>query len=207
MKEFINAIVVDASGSMMNKADAVRRGLTELFGSIKNKAKNEKKVRFKTIVLNFSDHDDMYVQVNSDDPKDLSKSLAKNYRTRGLTALYDAIGKAFSLVDDDAKNVYFNILTDGMENNSVEYTFDNVKSLIKGAKEKGWAITFMGTTEEAINTANDFGVSKGNTMVFENSEQGVMRSMYSMQTVSDRYFESKIADEDIDLDKLIDNKE
>ena len=89
-----------------------------------------------------------------------------------MTALYDAIGKAFMLVDKKYDGVFVNIMTDGLENNSVEFRLSDIKTLIRKKRHEGWAITFMGTTEESMEEATTWGISKGNMFRYADSAAG-----------------------------------
>ncbi len=72
----------------------------------------------------------------------------EQYKPRGGTPLYDAIGqlivKTKLRLPKEAK-VLFVIHTDGWENASHEYTADKIKSMIKKLeKKRGWVFTYLG---------------------------------------------------------------
>ncbi len=167
-KKICNLIVLDASGSMTDKATEVRHGLTNLFNDI---ASNDK-VKNRTIVCDFSSAGDFNILIDTKKPYKLTREVAYMYQTRGMTALYDAIGKAFNIVDKKYDGVFVNIMTDGLENNSVEFGLKEVRKLIDKKRKKGWAITFMGTTEEALREARAMGVSALNTYKYEDAVEG-----------------------------------
>ena len=190
MKKICNLIILDASGSMTDKAVEVRSGLMNLFEDIQKPAK----LKQRTIVCDFSSAGDFNVLINTKKAAKLTHEIAEAYRTRGMTALYDAIGKAFSLVDKKYDGVFVNIMTDGMENNSLEFRLEDVKSLIRKKRKKDWAITFMGTTEDALKEAGHWGISKGNMLKYMDSAKGVesasqkrvsARRMYSDMIMSE----------------------
>lgn len=177
-KKITNLIIVDASGSMASKREEVIGGLKQLFSQIKeDMKKDEKKVSTRNIILDFSGQGDIRTIINSDMAEDLKDSVAESYKTRGMTALLDAIGKGFSMVDKNTYGVFISILTDGMENDSKEFTSEQIKELIEDAKKKNWAVTFMGTTEDAISKARSLGVTLGNTMKFVDTREGVKKVM------------------------------
>ena len=205
MKEFTNVIVIDASGSMSSKRESVRKGLRDLFKEIKKQAKRDSDVKFNTIVVDFSGNGDIRTLVESSDPSALTKEMANDYDVRGLTALYDAIGYAFNKVDKKQKSVFFNILTDGQENNSSEFTADDIKKLIKKGRKRGWGITFMGTDEDAITSATSLGISKGNTYQFADSSAGVSGAWSTTLTMAGAYYSATIHDnDDVSVDNLTD---
>lgn len=168
MKKICNLIILDASGSMTDKASEVRHGLVNLFQDIRS----NDKLKNRTIVCDFSSAGDFNVQIDTRKPGKLTKEVAERYQTRGMTALYDAIGKAFNIVDKKYDGVFVNIMTDGLENNSVEFGLKEVRSLIEKKRKKGWAITFMGTTEEALHEARSMGVPSLNTYKYEDAVEG-----------------------------------
>lgn len=171
-KKFVNLLIIDASGSMSRKEKEVRDGIYEIFKSIKKQMRDNKDVSYRTIVIEFSDWDDINVIVNTTDRRLLSRKTANSYRTRGLTALRDAIGYGFSLVEDSCDDVYVNIITDGNENDSKKVSESQLKNLIKEKMEKGWGITFMAVNDSVIKYAQRLGIDSGNTLQYENTKKG-----------------------------------
>ncbi len=178
MKTTTNLIIIDASSSMESKKPEVKGGLKELLAQIKADAvKDKKTVKATTIVVDFSGQGDFKTLLNAEDSILLKDDVSDSYRTRGLTALYDAIGKGFALVDAKEKNVFVSILTDGEENDSKEFDYNKLKELIEAKKQLGWVITFMGTTESAIKSARSIGISAGNSLSFADNASGVMGAL------------------------------
>lgn len=171
-KTVCNLIIIDASGSMSNKASEVKGGLKTLFSDIKN----NKDVNHHTIICDFSGSGDFNVLVNTSEKKSLKDEIAEKYSTRGMTALYDAIGKAFMMVPKLVDGVFVSIITDGEENDSKEYKSEDVKKLIDKCKKKNWGITFMGTSQEAVIQAQNLGISAGNTIRYADSSKGMKMS-------------------------------
>jgi len=206
-KNFTNLIIIDASGSMASKAIEVVGGVKNLFKDIKEDAAKNPKVKSTTIVVDFSSAKDYRELINTTDPDALLDSVAEAYSTRGWTALYDAIGFAFAKVPADQDGVFVNILTDGEENDSKELRSKDVKALIAAGKAKGWAITFMGTDENCINTAVSLGISKGNTMQFMNTAAGVRGSLETTKLSRTAYYTNTVTlsapAADFDLENIV----
>lgn len=189
-----NLIIIDASGSMSDKAGEVKGGVKELLKQIKKDAiKDKAKLKTSTIVVDFSGQGDFNTLVNINDSTGVEDNLADNYTTRGMTALYDAIGKGFAMVGEKEKNVFVSIVTDGQENDSKEFTHTKVKELIEDKKKLGWTVTFMGTTDMAIRDAQSMGISKGNTMSFADSSRGVRTSQLVMNSARNAYYSNALA--------------
>lgn len=174
-QKFTNLIIIDASGSMYRKSQTVIDGLKELFKQIKKDIKENPNVLHTTIVIDFDT--EFNVLINSTKASDLTDKVAESYQTRGGTALLDAIGKGISMVPKDQNGVFVNILTDGEENSSYEYSNSDIQDLIEKKKKNEWAFTFMGTTQEAIKEAKSWGISAGNTLAFADNERGIKMSM------------------------------
>lgn len=188
-KQITNLIIIDASGSMGSKIPEVKGGLKELFKQIKaDAAKDKGKIEQNNIILDFSSHGDTRFLVESTNPDLLADSLADSYRTRGATALFDAIGKGFEKVPQDKQTVFVTIITDGEENDSKEFSYKAVQSLITSKKTLGWTITFMGTTEASLAQARSWGISMGNTMAFEDGAEGVSKAMNKMSNTRSAYY-------------------
>jgi len=114
----------------------------------------------------------------------------KDYEVRGSTALLDAIGDAINHVKKVHKYIskyadeehlpektLFVITTDGMENSSVKYDYNQIKRLIEQQKELDWEFIFLGANIDAIEVAGHIGIdarravnyhadSKGTAQVF-----------------------------------------
>lgn len=90
-----------------------------------------------------------------------------DYIPDGSTALLDAIGDAVKHIrtvhryirpEDLPARTLFIITTDGMENSSRRYSYNDVKQLIEQQKAKGWEFLFLGANMDAVATASRFGI-------------------------------------------------
>ena len=93
---------------------------------------------------------------------------SKEYWVRGCTALLDAVGGAVSHISqvhsylpEDARpeHTIVVITTDGMENASREYTYQQVKKLISQKEGEGWNFLFLGANIDAAAEASRMGIS------------------------------------------------
>lgn len=111
----------------------------------------------------------------------------KDYHTRSSTALLDAIGKAiidvnFRLSQTDDENypgkVIFVITTDGLENSSTEFTYDQIRKMITRQKELfNWEFIFMGANMDVIKECRKLGIHPSLSFNFQASFRGT-RQMY-----------------------------
>ena len=129
--------ILDMSGSMSHLTDDTIGG----YNSLLNEQKKQEGDANVTTVL----FDDRYILLH--DRKNIKKVkelTTKDYMPCGRTAMLDAVGKTIVSVgqklaamkeEDRPCNVVVTIITDGMENSSVEYTWDK-KNNDQRAKRK-----------------------------------------------------------------------
>ena len=92
----------------------------------------------------------------------------RQYFVGGCTALIDAIGGAihhignvhkYAREEDVPERTIFVITTDGMENASREFTYEQVRKMIEALKEqRHWEFMFLGANIDAVQTAKRFGI-------------------------------------------------
>ena len=113
---------------------------------------------------------------------DIPKLTEKDYYVRGCTALLDAVGSAirhignihkYARKEDVPTQTLFVITTDGLENASRKYTYEQVKSMIEKQKEKyGWEFLFLGANIDAAREAKRFGISADRAANYHCDEAG-----------------------------------
>ena len=180
MKEYVKIInVIDRSGSMGSMIDTAINGFNEF---IQEQQTIEGDALVSTVL--FSSGINFYKKLYENiDVKECYLLNKQNYTTGGMTALYDAIGKAIdeeidhlgTLPKDQrpAKTLCV-ILTDGFENRSSKYTKDSIREKISEMKQDfNWEFIFLAANEEAAFTAETMGISKGNAYAFTNSSSGL----------------------------------
>lgn len=153
--------ILDRSGSMEGLEDDTIGG----FNSLIRKQRQEDGEAFVSTVLfdNYSEvvHDRL--------PLDkIPEMTRRDYYVHGCTALLDAVGGAvhhignvhkYAREEDRPAHTLFIITTDGMENASCRYTYDEVRRMIQRQKEKfGWEFLFLGANIDAAREAARFGI-------------------------------------------------
>ena len=127
------------------------------------------------------------------------------YFVRGTTALLDAVGKTILTInnvqkctaqEERAENVLFVITTDGMENASREFSYEQVRNLIEQQKRNdGWEFLFLGANIDAIATANRFGIKKDRAANYHADSDGTQLNYDVIsETISSLREHSKIED-------------
>lgn len=111
----------------------------------------------------------------------------EKYFVRGMTALYDAVGKTILDVghrlshtpeNERPEKVIFIITTDGYENASREFSQNEVKRMIDHQQEKyNWSFLFFGANIDSKETASSIGISPDYAVDFEPTCDGVERMM------------------------------
>ena len=106
----------------------------------------------------------------------------KEYYVRGCTALLDAVGGAihhignvhkYAREEDRPEKTLFVITTDGMENASRRYSYDEVKAMIRHEKEKyGWEFLLLGANIDAAREAARFGIGADRAANYHADHQG-----------------------------------
>lgn len=105
--------------------------------------------------------------------KDIPNLTENDYLPQGTTAMLDAIGNTLSAfsgraeVNAEGNKVLVVIITDGMENASKEWTWSNLRNIIRDLKEqKGYEFVFLGADIDAEQTAENIGIQREASMKF-----------------------------------------
>jgi uncharacterized protein YegL len=177
--EFV--IIADRSGSMYTILHETVKGLNMTISDQK-KEDGECAVTF---VRFDSEHE---VVFENRDIQAVEEITEEDIKPRGMTALYDAIGRTIQSVgerlvktskSDRPDKVIFLIMTDGEENSSQEYKADRIKEMIKHQTDKyDWLFTFLGANIDAVTTAKNIGIAMANSMTFGANAVGT-QSTYS----------------------------
>ncbi|OYX45741.1 MAG: hypothetical protein B7Y90_18360 [Alphaproteobacteria bacterium 32-64-14] len=84
---------------------------------------------------------------------------------RGMTPLYDAIGKIVSLAEKDRpEKAIIVIMTDGEENSSQEMTNASARAALDRVRAKGWEVVFLGAEFSNFDDAVGVGQTSSRNM-------------------------------------------
>lgn len=93
---------------------------------------------------------------------------------RGGTPLLDAVGKAVAHMESHKPDhVVCLIITDGEENESHEWTREQVKQRVEALTKAGWNFLYLGANVDAFHEARGLGVSPAMAMSFANRRGNV----------------------------------
>ena len=111
--------------------------------------------------------------------KDWKKVTNDEASPRGMTPLFDAIGRIVSTAESDKpEKAVIVIMTDGRENSSRELTKDGAKAALARAEAKGWEVVFLGAEFASFDDAESVGMDARKTMaVGQGSMQDSMSAL------------------------------
>lgn len=126
-------------------------------------------IRFTFLQFDSISLDKVQVDVPIAEAKNLTN---ETFQPRSGTPLIDAAYKTIMAVEEAVSRqetkpkVVICIQTDGDENQSREYTWANLSTLVKAKQEMGWQFNFIGAGIDAYKQAGLMGVSAMNTMSY-----------------------------------------
>jgi hypothetical protein len=170
--------ILDRSGSMSENGI-----IYEAINGFNDFLKKQRELKDKA-TLTVALFDDQYELLYDDvDIKEVPDITYDTWKPRGLTALFDAIGKTINTVkanhmklgSEKPDKVLVCIVTDGKENASKEYINkgDVIKKLIKECENEGWNFIYLAANQDAFDVGSSFGISHGNTYTFTTTTTGI----------------------------------
>lgn len=158
--------ILDRSGSMAGLEKDTIGG----FNSMIEKQKKEPGEALISTVLFDHESEVIHDRVPLDKVPAMTE---KEYYVRGCTALLDAVGNAVNYMkmvhrhtreEERPGKTLFVITTDGMENSSREFTYDQIKYIIEREKKVlGWEFIFLGANIDAAAEGSRMGISPSMT--------------------------------------------
>lgn len=156
-------IVLDRSGSMQGSEDITIKALNTYL----NELKKEKGLN-ASMTLSTFDSISIDIPISRVSVKTFDSFSAELLKPRGGTPLFDAIGLAIhdlENVDESTdENKVLVIVTDGYENASKEYTFENISKKIEEKEEAGWLVIYLGADHDAFKQSNSLNFNPQRSM-------------------------------------------
>ena len=182
--------ILDRSGSMGGlEADTIGG-----FNSMMRKQASEPGDALVSTLLFDNDVEIIHDRLNI---KDVPEITSKEYYVRGCTALLDAVGGAIKHIsmihkyarkEDVPEKTLFIITTDGMENASRRYSYEDVRSMVEHQKSKhGWKFIFLGANIDAAAEASRYGIDSSMAVNYNCDSEGVGISFKVMEDVVSSY--------------------
>lgn len=180
-KEGLTEIVciIDKSGSM----ETVKEDAIGGFNSFLKEQQEQPGEALLTLVL----FDTEYKRLTDGKPaKEVQPLNRKTYSPGGMTALLDAVGITLDRVSrrieetpdaEKPEKVIVAILTDGLENSSVEYSGRQIFEKIRHKqKVDNWEFVYLGANQDAIKAGAELGIREDRAMNFAGTGEGVQES-------------------------------
>lgn len=172
--------ILDRSGSMSDLVPETRGAVNRII--------TEQKALPGELAFSLILFDDIYERLYWRKPIDSVRPLDNKINlARGATALYDAVGIGISRISEALASepeeqrpgkVIVYILTDGMENSSKKFTFNQIKEMIQHQKEKnGWEFHFISSDLTAVENSRNLGVSS--SLYFDKSGRNMDKWAYA----------------------------
>lgn len=134
-------------------------------------------------------YDDRYeVSLKNAPLKDVKPFTLEDFVPRGMTATYDAVGKAISELEElSPEKAIIMIVTDGGENASREYNQPAVAAKVKAAEDRGWEVVFMAQNIDAKAASTALGMTRGFTTALAAGAEGVHEGYATMNLCASSY--------------------
>ena len=201
--------ILDRSGSMSSI-------MSDSIGGFNTFLKQQKELPDEatiTVALFDDKYEMLYDNIDIKKAKELTSA---EWYPRGMTALYDALGKTINsekarfakMGDEKPSKVLVCVVTDGLENASTEYKINNIKDLIKDCEKQDWNFIYLAANQDAFDVGTSFGISGANTFTYTNDTMGVMNMSATLNdaTTSYRSINSTDADFSVRSKSLVKDK-
>lgn len=177
MKNNITELVfiIDRSGSMSGLEQDTIGG----FNSMLAKQRREPGKCYVSTVLFDSRSEVIHDRIPIENVPNLTE---KEYYVGSCTALLDAVGDAirhisnihkYARPEDVPERTLFIITTDGQENSSRRYNYEQIRDLIDRRKSKyGWEFLFLGANIDAAAEAKRFGIDEAMAANYHSDKLG-----------------------------------
>lgn len=185
--------ILDRSGSMHGLEKDTLGG----FNSIMEKQKKGEGNALVTTVLFDTEIDVLHDRLPL---KSVRPMTEEDYVAGGCTALLDAIGSTIHRIgtvhkyarpEDVPAHTLVVIITDGEENASRFYDYEDVRHMIEREKSKyGWEFIFLGANMNAIEAAADLGIQEDRAAEFLCDEEGIQKNFEAVDDFCDHFVES-----------------
>ncbi len=160
------AIVLDRSGSM----ESCRQDAVGAVNSYLRQLREDPRVdaRLSLIIFDSESIDTIRDQVPARTCPDVTPD---EYQPRASTPLLDAVGAGAALLDRvagaDERHILA-IMTDGLENASREFSYDQIRKLLeRKQQEDGWLVVYLGAGHDTWAAAQRIGLHPGSVARYE----------------------------------------
>lgn len=170
--------ILDKSGSMRYYTDETIRGFNTMLDV---QRKDEGRAYITTVLFN---EKSVYLHEREEIEK-VKKLTRKDYEAGGCTALLDAVGDAIEKAGRSRcgnKTVVI-VITDGLENASVNYTYKEIREKIASRRLQGWEFIFLGANIDVAAEAEKIGIPMRRAAGYCQDDEGVRLNFQAVSKV------------------------
>lgn len=178
-------ILIDRSGSMESIAGDVIGGFNQFLHTQQVDGGDA-----RVTLVQFDSHDPQEVIVAGAPISEVVPLSGATFVPRGGTPLLDATGRLIARIAANQverqhaglapEDILFVSITDGEENQSREFSLDQVRHLIATKSAEGWNFVFLSAALDAYGDARAMGVHAGATQAFAADGRGVNLAFNSL---------------------------
>ena len=165
-------MLLDRSGSMSGWEQDVIGGFNTFI-----KEQQKEKDDCSVTLVQFDGQDPYEIILDAQELETVTELDPDVYRPRGNTPLLDALGRLIKNAEKSEGNQREDVLvwvfTDGHENASREYSYDQIKNLVQEKEKAGWTFMFMGAGIDSYAAGRSLGFSDDNVSNFMKSAEGI----------------------------------
>lgn len=164
-------ILLDRTGSMQSIWEETLSSVNAYAAGLSKRGSDQSAQPRITLAVFDSQEGLQFDVIRKSSPAESWKKVTDEDATpRGMTPLYDAIGRLVALAEEDApERAVVVIMTDGEENSSREVTREGARAALDRIRSKGWEVVFLGADftnfGDAVGigqtTSRNMGVKKG----------------------------------------------
>ena len=181
--------LLDRSGSMQGLTEDVIGGFNQFVfdqGSKPGKA--------RLTAIQFDGGDPFEVIIDAKRINKVDTLTSDVYQPRGVTPLYDAVGRLITTADQritsreerelPEEDQLVIVFTDGLENASREFGRSQVFDLIKDRMDAGWTFVFMGANQDSYAEGHKIGLVDGNVQNYAATPESIKVAFSSVSRAS-----------------------
>jgi uncharacterized protein YegL len=189
--EILLNILLDRSGSMNGSEARTVDSINEYLNGLKA----DKNASYRVTLAQFDSMPGQsqiteYVYKNIPLEK-IEPMLVAQYKPRGNTPLYDALGEMIEGVQQKDQPVLLVTITDGQENASRKYDKLKIQSLRAEKEKNGWTFVFLGADLDAYEEASKVGYAAANVASYAKGAEAYMAQNLVASTMA--YSETRSA--------------
>ncbi len=170
--------ILDKSGSMRYYTDETIRGFNTMLDV---QRKEEGRAYITTVLFN---EKSVYLHEREEIEK-VKKLTRKDYEAGGCTALLDAVGDAIEKAwrSRCGNKTVVIVITDGLENASVNYTYKEIREKIASRRLQGWEFIFLGANIDVAAEAEKIGIPMRRAAGYCQDDEGVRLNFQAVSKV------------------------